>query len=266
MRASRLHGIRSTIARHAVLAIFGVRRRLRDFGRSLTSVMPVSNDDLPRLAARAWVRGRGIEIGALHHPMRLPQGAFVRYVDRLSVAELRRQYPTLAASRFAEVNVVDDAERLAAFASASEDFVIANHFLEHCQDPIGALKNMVRVLRPGGVLFLTLPDKRATFDCDRPVTSLAHLRSDHEHGPHGSRLNHYDEWVRLVEKVIGEEAIQKRIENLLSQDYSIHFHVWTFREMLELFMSLAGELGFEIMSANNRGKEAAFVLRKNIDR
>jgi hypothetical protein len=125
---------------------------------------------------------------------------------------------------------------------------------------------MVRVLRPGGILFLTLPDKRATFDRDRPVTSLAHLRSDHERGPHGSQLDHYDEWVRIVEKVTGEEAIQKRIENLLSQDYSIHFHVWTFREMLELFMSLAGEIGFEIMSANNRGKEAAFVLRKNIDR
>lgn len=249
-------------ANRARAAVAGWRRRLQNFGRSLTTLLPVTADDLPRLTAHAWLRGRGIEIGALHHPMRLPPGAAVRYVDRMSGEDLRQHYPGLAQKRFVEVDVVDDAEHLASFADASEDFIIANHLLEHCQDPIGTLKNMCRVLRPGGVLFLTLPDKRETFDRDRPVTSLAHLRADHEQGPRRSRREHYEEWVRMVEKIAGEAEVRRRVEDLISLDYSIHFHVWNFQGMLEMLLSLSGEIGYEIMSAHNRGKEGVFVLRK----
>jgi ubiquinone/menaquinone biosynthesis C-methylase UbiE len=39
-------------------------------------------------------------------------------------------------------------------ADSSQDFVIANHLLEHLPDPIGALKEWYRVLRAGGTLFL----------------------------------------------------------------------------------------------------------------
>ncbi len=247
-------------------AVAGAARRLRGklrrIGRSITSILPVSNDDLPRLAAHAWLRGRGIEIGALHHPMRLPRCASVRYLDRLNRADLRRQYPTLAKKHFVDVDIVDDGERLDSIVDASEDFVIANHFLEHCQDPIGTLKNMIRVLRSGGILYLTVPDKRATFDCDRPVTALSHLRIDHECGADASRRGHYEEWVRSVEKLASEESIRRRVEELIARDYSIHFHVWTFREITEMFLALMDEIGFEIMAAIHRDKEGVFVLRK----
>lgn len=79
--------------------------------------------------------------------------------------------------------------------------MIANHFLEHCENPIKAFLNMLRVLRPGGILFLAVPDKRHTFDRDRPVTPLAHLVRDYEEGPGWSRKGHFEEWVRLVHKV-----------------------------------------------------------------
>jgi hypothetical protein len=37
--------------------------------------------------------------------------------------------------------VVDDGTRLASFADGSLDFVIANHMLEHFEDPIAALEH-----------------------------------------------------------------------------------------------------------------------------
>ena len=43
---------------------------------------------------------------------------------------------------FVPVGCIDDGERLGKIADASQDFVIANHFLEHCQDPILALLNI----------------------------------------------------------------------------------------------------------------------------
>jgi hypothetical protein len=48
--------------------------------------------------------------------------------------------------------------------------------------PTVALGNMIRVLRPGGVLYLAVPDKRYTFDADRPVTPTDHLLRDHREG------------------------------------------------------------------------------------
>ena len=43
------------------------------------------------------------------------------------------------------------------FFTKAEDFIIANHFLEHAQDPIRTIKRHLEVLKPGGVLFLYLP-------------------------------------------------------------------------------------------------------------
>ncbi len=48
-----------------------------------------------RKLADQYLHGEGIEIGALHNP--LPTSAHVKYVDRLSRADLRRHYPELAA-------------------------------------------------------------------------------------------------------------------------------------------------------------------------
>jgi hypothetical protein len=53
--------------------------------------------------ARRFIQGSGIEIGALHNPLRMPRGAQVRYVDRMPVAELRRQYPELEGEELVEV-------------------------------------------------------------------------------------------------------------------------------------------------------------------
>ena len=41
--------------------------------------------------AKRFLKGEGIEIGALHHPLKLPTNASVKYVDRLSNSELRTQ-------------------------------------------------------------------------------------------------------------------------------------------------------------------------------
>src|SRR5947209_3771329 len=123
-------------------------RMVRDwFARVWKAVR--GDDRLGRVdVARAYLRGRGLEIGALHRPLRLPAAARVTYVDRLPEAELRRQYPELNRHTLVPVGVVDEAETLATVPDGSQDFVVANHFLEHCQNPIGTLKTFVRVLRP----------------------------------------------------------------------------------------------------------------------
>src|SRR3954452_19728706 len=191
-----------------------------------------------RIAER-HLRGAGIEIGALHSPFPAPEAAQVTYVDRMTTDELRDEYPELGDAPLAEVDVVDDGERLATFDAASVDFVIASHFLEHCEDPIGTLEAHLRVLRPGGTLLLALPDRRLGIDRHRPPTSLDHLVSDHQDGGRSSRAAHYLEWANLVDLPLGNidrEQAADHAADLERRRYSIHFHCWTgdeFREQLE---------------------------------
>jgi predicted SAM-dependent methyltransferase len=214
--------------------------------------------------AHRFLRGDGIEIGALHNPLSVPGSARVRYVDRLPVPELERQYPELRGEPLVDVDIVDDGERLARVPDASQDFVIANHFLEHCQDPLGALESMFRVLRPGGVLYLAVPDKRHTFDVDRPPTPVDHVLQDHRAGPGGSRREHFEEWARLVDRV-GEREVEHHVSSLLEADYSIHFHVWEQSDVFDVLQVARREVGlaFDVEFAARNGHENLFILRKS---
>src|SRR3954451_19820653 len=104
--------------------------------------------------ANRSLKGDGIEIGALHKPLPVPAGTAVKYVDRMSVRDLRSHYPELAGWKLVEPDIVDNGETLATVPAGSVDFVIANHFIEHTEDPLGALANQLRVLKPGGVLYM----------------------------------------------------------------------------------------------------------------
>jgi SAM-dependent methyltransferase len=44
------------------------------------------------------------------------------------------------------------------FADNSKDFIIAAHILEHTLDPIATLKEWKRVLKTGGIMYMTLPN------------------------------------------------------------------------------------------------------------
>ena len=222
-----------------------------------------------RKLAAAYLQGNGIEIGALDQPLPLPRRAHVTYVDRMTVPDLRRQYPELQSLALMPVHVVDDGETLALFADNSQDFVIANHFIEHCANPIAALENHFRVLKPGGCLFMATPDKRFTFDKCRAVTPLSHFRHDYEGCPDMTKEQHFEEFVRGMndfhQQGLTEAQIQKNTHDLLAQDYSIHYHVWTAPSWLEFLVSLRPLLDFEIEVFLHNGLETDTVLRKLSD-
>ncbi len=224
----------------------------------------VAREDL----ARRYVSGSGIEIGAMTTPLRVPPGVRVRQVDRMSRESLIEQEgPSLVAAGLdpndiPHIDAVDDAAQLTSFADRSVDFVIANHVLEHLEDPVGALESLLRVIRPGGVLLLTLPDQRYSFDAARSVTTVEHLLIDHENGPVGSRQAHYEEWARLIEG-LPEPSVKSRAEEFARSDARHHFHVWRLRDFLALL--LAVELPGELIHAQAYLKEFAIVLRRTED-
>lgn len=214
-----------------------------------------------------YITGEGIEVGALQLPVSIPEGAKVKYVDRLSVEQLRIQYPELNNDILVEPDVIDDGEKLTTFEDETLDFVIACHYIEHAQDPIGTIQNMLRVLKKDGILFLAIPDMEFTRDKNRPITNFEHLLRDHEEGPGWSRRMHFEEFVRTGRPGgpgISEEECERHVTRLMAMDYSIHYHSWTKFEMFDLFTSLKKKLNFpfNVEFFYNSGIEALFVLRK----
>lgn len=233
---------------------------------------PVYLEARAEFAAR-YLFGEGLEIGALHQPLAVPAHAKVRYVDRMKTDELRREYPELAEWDLTEVAVVDDGETLTTVADESQDFIVANHFLEHTENPIGTIETHLSKLKPGGVLFYAVPDKRYTFDFRRPVTPIEEMVADYDEGPERSRADHYDEWCRLVineestgtsAQAASEEWVETRARELEAAKYSIHMHVWTQAEFLQLILACRERLGegFDIEATAKRAIEFIVVLRK----
>lgn len=214
--------------------------------------------------ANIYIKGKGLEIGALHVPTRVPKTAKVKYIDRMTVLDLRRQYPELNNEKFVDVDIIDDSEHLSKIKDLSQDFIIANHFLEHCQNPIATINNMMRVLKKNGVLYLSIPDKRYSFDADRPVTPINHLMRDYMEGPVWSKRQHLKEWAKYIDKIKKNSEVERRVLLLDNINYSIHYHAWTQVDMLELMLTLKKKLHFNFeveLMLKNMG-EVIFILRK----
>jgi SAM-dependent methyltransferase len=195
------------------------------------------------VVARMYLRGEGIEIGALWAPLHVPKGVTVRYVDRMDLDGLRKHYPELKAWKFVPVDIIADGESLATIPDASQDFVILNGVLEHYENPLRALENMIRVTRKGGMIYLAIPDKRFTFDVKRDVTPIAHLLDEYHGRPSVGKYDHFADFIRHTTAWKTEQELTENIRKFFDQDYSIHYHVWTQWEILDMLLAARRQLG-----------------------
>ncbi len=226
-------------------------------------------DNLRDRLSQEFIAGNGLEIGALYNPVFVKQGVSVKYVDWETTESMReqvRQMPHHQDAPIVNVDIVDNGDTLASIQEVSQDFIIANHFMEHVQDPIGTIKRHLDILKPDGILFYGIPDKRFTFDKERTLTTLEHLIKDHEEGPEWSLMDHVHEYVALAENKTGK-AGEHRIAELLSlPKLGIHFHVWTIHEVTEMFTELRKRYQLpyiiEAIVCNRPLIETVCVLRK----
>lgn len=127
-----------------------------------------------------------LEIGALANPMVTRDDADVRYLDHMSTEGLHGKYagdPAVDKDALVDVSYVWNGGPMSAAVTDGRrfDLIVASHVFEHFADPVGWLADVHGLLKPGGRIFLALPDKRFTFDLDRADTTLAqwvgwHLR------------------------------------------------------------------------------------------
>jgi len=95
-----------------------------------------------RLAAgyfNNYLVGRGVDIGCGADVLQILNGSVIPY-DRLQDAR-------------------HEAQTMHGIESDSLDFAYSSNCLEHTNDPAEALKSWIRIVKPGGIIFFTVPDE-----------------------------------------------------------------------------------------------------------
>jgi SAM-dependent methyltransferase len=210
----------------------------------LLAAPPLERHPFQLLCASVPANARGLEIGAHTNPV---AGLSPFYTD--AVADY--------AGTAGRVDFLADARALP-ITDGTLDYLCSSHVLEHLPDPIAALHEWHRVLRPGGLLYLVVPDKRFTFDEPRAVTTVEHLLRDFQEGTlETDAAVHIDEFVYQTnwsmlspnkasaadqpEHQANTRAYYLR-ELAQGRPIDIHFHTFT-PESLQALLRAAGFIG-----------------------
>ncbi len=216
---------------------------------------------MPRVALEAYFDDdlikEGIEIGALHSPYNNKNSKLkIRYVDRMTTEELRKQYPELNSYHLVTPDIVDDGEKLTTIPNNSLDFIIANHFLEHCENLLKTVEAHLQKLKLGGLLYYYVPNKDYTFDKKRKITTIDHILDEYYNGHLENRKSHFEDWC---ENVDGSTAVTA----LMEKNYSIHFHVWDEPRFLEITELMKKMFDISILFYSSENSEIGVIIRKN---
>jgi SAM-dependent methyltransferase len=140
---------------------------------------------------------RNLRAGEVVLDLGCDEGSFPAEATKATAVRLDRDLPRARDGAF----VQGDAGRLP-FADESFAAVISNHSLEHFEDLEGVLREIGRVIRPGGALFVAVPD--ASTLTDRIYRWLG------RGGGHVNGFTRADEVARAVERGTGLRHVATR--------------------------------------------------------
>lgn len=155
------------------------------------------------LAVSLVKEGKGLEIGGPSGVFRewygpLPIYKAVGFLDNCDISRStlwtnHSDNFTFSPEKPAGKNIFCDGSDLSIVADNTYDFILSSHNLEHFANPIRALKEWQRIIRPDGALVLALPNYTRTFDHRREPTPVSHMIQDFECDTQEDDLTHLPE-------------------------------------------------------------------------
>ena len=215
--------------------------------------------------------GRGLEVGALNFPAKVPSGCNMEYCDTHTKEESAAIYPEVESRSLVHVNhVIDlDTGSLSKIPGCPYDFVIMNHVIEHVACPIAVVEQLFSVLKDDGILVISAPDKEFCFDKNRPLTTFEHLLDEYHRGVNHVEDSHYLDLIQHIHPDIffGEDDVARSNLLKLVRSRREHAHVWNSQSFIEFFQLSLAHLGLNASilfesTASENDLECLIVARK----
>jgi SAM-dependent methyltransferase len=205
--------------------------------------------------------GSGYELGPGRRPTIVPLNCTMTYIDKFTFEMAKDgSFLGLEHKDFPQITHYEAMDDLKSVPDASCDFFIACHVIEHVPNVIGAIRNVVRKLAPGGVLFMVVPNKETIFDRHRPTTSLEHLLVD-DIGHEPPMLEHYLEYSRLSKGSV-DWIEDGKVMHEAGSDF--HAHTFTAASMTSLLTHLQSQgivPAFEVFEPKKTNELGEFYVR-----
>jgi SAM-dependent methyltransferase len=204
-----------------------------------------------------------LELGALDNPTYVRAECDIRYLDYASRDELARKgerNPRYAYDKLVDVDYVCPGPTYADIIDKRFDLIIANHVIEHIPDIIRWFNQLYAITAPEGHLFLSIPDKRYTFDIARPLTTFVDILRCYdervtkptyyhilEHLYFHKAINAKEAWDNDMgdklakQRFTPKEAVAHARKHADAPYADVHCHVFTrdsFAEMMSVLLEL----------------------------
>jgi SAM-dependent methyltransferase len=228
----------------------------------------------PSALAKKYLENlHGVEIGAsTQNSFQLKRAINVDFSDDQGGLWQAKSCPP------AVVNIVANGDDLP-FKDSTLDYVLSSHVIEHFFDPVKALREWHRVIKPGGYIYIIAPHKDRTFDRIREVTPVSELlerstgkirMSDYawpydEKTAEQAGREKYGSSYQLMPQLLVRDKAATRLDKgwkYYDKDDHHHWSVWRTGD----FVELVTHLGFKVVEVQDIddkvGNGFTVVIRK----
>lgn len=227
-------------------------------------------------------KGKGLDVGPFDKPFieavfAKDNAIKVDYVDLHTPEELKRIFNEIPDFNPVMADYVHDVSQQGfGFNATKYDFIILSHVLEHVMNPFFVVDEAIKKLKPGGILYIGLPDERFSEDNGRPLTHYDELLEIFDKkvkpipddkvvaylsSPAISQVS----WVKKQLKS-GKKFTKKQLQN--ERERSFHVHVWNSGTALQHFSQFIIHRPYAKMVLvdldvwENNGYETVMIFRK----
>jgi ubiquinone/menaquinone biosynthesis C-methylase UbiE len=157
--------------------------------------------------------------------------------------------------------IIHDGVDINSVESGTYDFVFASHCLEHIANPLRALREWSRVVKPGGHVILILPERSMCFDHKRNISSFSTLHSQYERKVGEDDLSTLPEILRnhdlSMDTPAGtfEQFTRRSLDNYNNR--CLHHYVYS----SALLSEMTAFLGYKDVHTESRGLNLWFIFR-----
>jgi len=189
---------------------------------------------------------KGVEIGAAsHNPFNLPDCINVDYSDKTDTLFSRGEFKLCG--EYAKVDVVAEGDDLP-FEDESYDYVISSHVIEHFFDPIAAIEEWFRVIKPGGYIFIIAPKQKALRGETRDCTHYTELLDRHS--------------GKMTRDQVDMRGYQTSTVTGIEMRERGHWSVWNLRDFMQLCVHMRWKMAEARETDDKVGNGFTVILQK----